>query len=268
MLGSRAVPPTPGWWRDGLRLYWLSSAFGARARILPRYDFYRFVEHGLIYGQIVRDAQEGSRILDVGTERSLLPLALALRRRYVIYITDILPRMLAYHRAKIQKVGLQDDAREARIIVDCQDACRMSFVDGSFDWVTCVSMVNGLRDTGDRDAMGEIGRVLRPGGRAIVTVPYGPYAEREPPLRPYFTRAYDDAAIDRRLLEPSGLREEARWYFGDQGTWSRMYWGDMPRPVREFAWVTTPLWTRLSVRVDRTPFPNSGGVILVARKPG
>jgi len=47
-----------------------------------------------------------------------------------------------------------------------------------------------------------------------------------------------------------------------------MYWLTVPRPLRLLVTVATPLWTALSVRVDRTPFPQAAGVVLIARKPG
>jgi SAM-dependent methyltransferase len=53
------------------------------------------------------------------------------------------------------------------------DALRLPFADGTFDRVICSEVLEHLRD--DRRAMGELARVLRPGGTMAVTVPrYGP----------------------------------------------------------------------------------------------
>jgi SAM-dependent methyltransferase len=53
------------------------------------------------------------------------------------------------------------------------DAFRLPFADATFDRVICSEVLEHLPD--DRTAMGELARVLRPGGTMAVTVPrYGP----------------------------------------------------------------------------------------------
>jgi len=271
-MTESAPAPRGSWWWQGVQLYWFTSAFGA-GRFLPRYDFHRFVEHGLGYPYLVDATGDGARILDVGTGYSILPLWLARLRKYEVYIVDseaYLPNVVRFHESKIRKLGLTPDLRAGRIVVDRQDVRRLSFPAGSFDRVSCMAMINTIPDHGDADAMAEIGRVLCPGGRAVVTLPYGRYAERSSaPWNPYFTRCYDDAAIDTRLIAPSGLRQVARWYFGEwpaSNVVSRMYWLTVPRPIRTVFAATTPLWTGLCMRVSQTVFPTAGGALLVLQK--
>jgi len=54
----------------------------------------------------------------------------------------------------------------------CQDATRIDFEDTTFDLITCVSTLEHLKPGKDREAVGEMLRVLKPGGRLILTVDF------------------------------------------------------------------------------------------------
>jgi SAM-dependent methyltransferase len=260
----------PVWWRHGLRFYAFTSAFGA-GRFLPRYDFFRFLEHGLMYEHL--DLRSENRVLDVGAGYSIFPLFLASQRQYEVHIIDneaALPGVKAFHERKLKKLGLMKELHEGKVAVELQDARRLSYPAASFDRIVCISMINVVPQAGDSEIMKEIGRVLRPGGLAIVSFPYGPAYEERPsaPWCPYFTRTYDEAAIDDRLLAPSGLSEVARRYFGEWPVHvSRMYWLDVPVPFRMMFAASTPAWTLLCMRVSHTPNHTSGGAMLILQKP-
>lgn len=60
------------------------------------------------------------------------------------------------------------------------DACDLPFEDGSFDLLLCIHVLEHIPD--DRQALREMQRVLRPGGRAVLQVPPTDLAEtREDP---------------------------------------------------------------------------------------
>ncbi|HEY3883969.1 MAG TPA: class I SAM-dependent methyltransferase, partial [Vicinamibacterales bacterium] len=88
---------------------------------------------------------DGARVLHMSIEYSLGLLLANRARRYVR--TELIP--------------IACDARA--------DATRMPFLAGTFDLVVCCDVLEHIPD--DRAAIGEIHRLLRPGGTAIVTVP-------------------------------------------------------------------------------------------------
>lgn len=107
----------------------------------------------------------GGPVLDVGCCTSRLPIALASRGFRVIGI-DVTP--YPYRHPNFRAV--------------CGDAMRLPFATGSFGAVLTVSVTEHIglghygdptAEHGDQAAVGEIARVLRPGGRAIITVPFG-----------------------------------------------------------------------------------------------
>ncbi|GAA2214504.1 class I SAM-dependent methyltransferase [Nonomuraea monospora] len=125
----------------------------------------------------------GRRILDVGCGSG--PLAAALRERgAVVTATDLSAGMLALAR---RRLGDDADLR----IVDLRDP--LPFDDGAFDDVVASLVLHYLKDWGP--ALAEIRRVLRTGGRLIMSVNH-PYVEHvgQPPPRPsYFsTTSYTD----------------------------------------------------------------------------
>ncbi len=60
-------------------------------------------------------------------------------------------------------------------MVQKQDATHFSFADNSFDWVIANHILEHIPD--DKKAMGEICRVLKPGGSAFLQVPYSEQLE-------------------------------------------------------------------------------------------
>ena len=101
------------------------------------------------------------RVLDIATGSG--DLAAALARRVLpggeVWITDINRRMLERGRDRLLDRGLTLPAAQC-------DAERLPFPPGYFD---CVTVGFGLRNMTRKDAaLGEMARVLKPGGRLVV----------------------------------------------------------------------------------------------------
>ena len=94
-----------------------------------------------------------------------------------------------------------------RFSVRTEDATRLSFGDGSIDFVSAISTIEHIPGDGDSRSMAEFARVLRPGGRAVVTVPVSAqYLENDSTFYYYgFERRYDATALRERLHHP-GLK--------------------------------------------------------------
>jgi len=99
--------------------------------------------------------------LDIATGTADLAIGLARRApEAVVTGLDLSPEMLAVAERKIRQAGLSE-----RIALVRANALALPFPDGSFDLVTCGF---GLRNFPDLpQALSEMRRVLKPGGRAL-----------------------------------------------------------------------------------------------------
>lgn len=255
--------------RDASKFYWFTSGFRA-GKTLPKMDISR-LEYPLVYSHL--EPREGQRILDIGAGYSIFPPYLASTRKYNVYITDSetnLPGVMAFHRAKLDKLGLSDDVLEGRVIVELQDVCELKYPTALFDRVSCISVIEHIEGDKDSVAIEEIGRVLQPGGLAVLTFPYArKYEERQTSKWvQYFERSYDEQAIKERLIQPSGLSEVSRCYFGEPSVHvSRMYHLDVPFLIRLAFEITSPVWALIFMRVWREPTDAAYGALLVLTKP-
>jgi SAM-dependent methyltransferase len=116
------------------------------------------------------------------------------------------------------------------------DACSLSYAGGTFDRISCISMIEHVPAPHDVRAVSELGRVLRPGGILVFTFPYDEsFREaREPFDLPAGHRLYDDPAIEERIVRPSGLQLVKKLYFTNR-------WFDCEKR----------LWLRLPLRLQR-----------------
>ncbi|MCA1906304.1 MAG: ubiquinone/menaquinone biosynthesis methyltransferase [Desulfarculus sp.] len=120
---------------------------------------------------------DGGRVLDVATGTGDLALAIAARpERPRVVGLDLVPAMLTPAARKARRAG-------APLALLAGDALRLPFPDASFDAAT---IAFGIRNIPRRvEAMAEMGRVLKPGGRLHVLEFTTP---RRPAVRRLYTR--------------------------------------------------------------------------------
>ena len=108
--------------------------------------------------------EAGDRVLEVGAGPGRFTLELA-RLGARVVVGDISPGQLALHR---EKTAEAEGAIEARHLLDVADLSQL--VDGEFDVTVCYGgPVSYVLERAD-DAVAELLRVTRPGGRALLSV--------------------------------------------------------------------------------------------------
>lgn len=111
----------------------------------------------------------GDTLLDLGSGAGRHTFE-ALRRGAYAIAVDLDDAALKDVRALGATMVSQGEApSSATVECSCADALRLPFAEGTFDRVIASEVLEHIVD--DRRAIGEIARVLRPGGTAVVTVP-------------------------------------------------------------------------------------------------
>lgn len=152
-------------------------------------------------------------ILDVGTRESTVPHFLA-NRGAKVTATDL------------NSAGFRTDIEsKVPIVFQAGDATSLDFPDESFDHVICTACVKWMPRADDVRAVKEMARVLKPEGLLAITTDYGQeYAS--PSVSASGRRIYDQAALYRRLIEPSGLE------LVEPADFQRSDWEDWPIKVQ------------------------------------
>lgn len=187
----------------------------ASTRYYARNEQRLFTEH---FGSL-----DGLRILktDLWDEaKNTRILAWAGDRGARAYGIDISFPTVVQARRSFRRGGLRATVSDVRAI---------PFVDGTFDAIYSMGTIEHFDET--EQALNEIARVLRPGGRAIIGVPN----RRDPFLRPLFVtllqacglygygyeKSYSRASL-RAMLERAGLRAETETAILFMPGWLRM----------------------------------------------
>lgn len=185
-------------------IYWLTPI-----------DYVRFREFEFALAAVREHAPSPRRILDVSSPK-LLPLTLAHAFPGAeVRSTDIVDEEVRQVKAAAEHLGLQN------LVPEVKDARAMDYADGSFDLVTSVSVFEHIAPErgGEVPAAREVGRVLAPGGVAVITVPFsheyfaeyraGSVYEREAGAEEsiFFQRFYDLETLRRDVVQASGLEE-------------------------------------------------------------
>lgn len=198
----------------------------------------------------------GQRVLDLASGTG--DPALAIARRVApgghVVITDIAPQMTDIARENAERAGLTN------VSFDVVDAHTMPFADATFDRVTCRLGVMFFWDC--RKALGELRRVLKPGGVAsfiawgpveqndYARTALGPFKRRQPmptpapgTPQPYRFSAPGSLSAELRGAGFSQVKEEARtvklpWPGPPAELWERMY--EISAPNRPYFNSFTP----------------------------
>lgn len=224
------------------------------------------------------------RYLDIGTGESPLPTFLAIHTNWDITCLDKCPWVKKQNRF-YEKTRTQRSSSKSISVIEA-DMLAEPLPKESLDVITCISVIEHFEGNSDTEAIKAMTRLLRPGGKLILTTlmndrffaefyvkktVYGT-AFRNAPV--FYQRHYDVKSVDERLVQPSGLRERERVYFGDYGFQCFEKVVQLPKPVRAlYAWNMPMLAKRcLSYRAYPVSRKNmrmntASGVILVLEKP-
>jgi SAM-dependent methyltransferase len=133
--------------------------------------FYDALAHRLVLGpfferiavDVATAAPEGGRVLEVGCGPGRLSIRLARRHRLDVTGLDLDPAMIERARANADRPEDGEGPRPSFLVGDVGS---LAFPDGSFDLVVSTLSMHHWADP--KAGLAEIGRVLRPGGRALV----------------------------------------------------------------------------------------------------
>ena len=193
-------------WR---RLYALSVRLGLRylfrhgyereavIRVVVPLDPSRYLE----FPETLRElrAQPGERVVDLASPK-LVAASLARDGVQVTSVDELPTEIEKWQRLAGHIPGLQLQVADGR---------SLPFEDGAFDHAYSISVLEHIPGDGDAQALRELGRVVRPGGRIVLTLPYDEnYWEdwRESAMyvdhggddgRHFFGRWYDGEHIDK-----------------------------------------------------------------------
>lgn len=161
-----------------------------------------------------------SRVLDVGCGASIFPVYLAGEGHRVAAVDLRLP-------------GRLDRLHGVTVGYAAGDLTLLPFADGAFDAAFCISVVEHLPEKRVRPAMSELRRVLRPGGRLLLTTDFYKDATAElwyeGPDRRFRVdwTVFDEPRLRRLILDASGLRVDGEVDLA-------VDWGRVSPRMREF----------------------------------
>jgi SAM-dependent methyltransferase len=177
-------------------------------------NYWRVKEYAMTMTEL--EPRKDDTILDIGSPK-LFSLYLAEKCGAVVHPTDIEDYFIKEYL--FHKTLLPEHLR-GNIHLSVQDGRKVTFPDQSFTKVYSISVVEHIPGDGDSKCLSEIGRVLKTGGRCVITVPFAPEGRDEftradfywarsstegPEKKVFFQRRYDEQDIHERLVKPSGL---------------------------------------------------------------
>jgi 2-polyprenyl-3-methyl-5-hydroxy-6-metoxy-1,4-benzoquinol methylase len=179
---------------------------------------------------------ETLRYLDIGSGgESPLPTWLLANTPWDITCVDKFSWVRKQREHAVRVASAQEVAQRFHVVET--DFLKTEFPARSFDVITNVSVIEHFEGSSDSQAMAASGKLLKPGGIYILTTPvnegfsreiyvkrdvYGEHARGDKAV--YYQRHYDTQSVRSRLIEPSGLVEVGRIYFGD---YERQFFEDL-----------------------------------------
>jgi SAM-dependent methyltransferase len=192
---------------------WAARRHDPRHWLFGGADYSRAVEYPLAARLL--ELMPGQRLLDVGAGRQADFATLAARGGLRVTAIDA--------RDDIGAAAPDD----VEIRFERCDARELPFDAASFDRISAISTIEHIHP-GDDTAMAELARVLAPGGRLVVSVPFNPLKRADVFLRGevygnrgdrvFFEHVYDEDELEERIVAPTGLPVRERVYLGEPGT--------------------------------------------------
>lgn len=191
----------------------LRQAFGL---ILNPMDSFRYFELDFVESCVPRPVP--GNYLDVSSPRLVFLTILDRQKSLVADVVNPIARDLDESLALARALALDGRCRPLRALIE-----EAGYQEGSFGLVTSISVIEHI--PGDRDAVATMWRLLRPGGRLVITVPcareaceeytnldeYGLFDSSDEGLT-YWQRYYDEAMLASSIWSVTGPPVQTRIY--------------------------------------------------------
>ena len=243
-----------------LRIYGFALSVGLRAigaglfteglkLLVSPVGYWRFLHNAIVLEEFSK-LSGNAQVLDASSPK-LLSLLLASRTGGTVYATDLDDKKIftRWHRLAVA-LGYENYR------VEYQDARQLAYPDESFDLIYSISVIEHIPGCGDANALTEFRRLLKPGGRIVVEVPYrhqrtekfAQYDSKGVQLEsPQFYERHYDAVWLRERLEVPGLGVTRKMILGETlplDPWIAS--GRLPRPLRILILPFEPLLAALN----------------------
>lgn len=181
----------------------------ALKRILIPMDIARYFEIPATFRFL--SAARNEKILDLSSPK-LLSFYLAERIGSKITATDIWKDEIVSWKQIREALG-----RSGGLKLEVADGRKLQYKNKFFDKAFTISVVEHIPGEGDSLCMKELARVLRPGGKVVLTTPLSRnyqelwvkrnvYGKKFAGKKIFLSRQYDKKSLFKRLIAPSGLK--------------------------------------------------------------
>ncbi len=258
----------------GLR-YYLSGNFRvskeALKRIIIPMDIARYFEIPATFQHINPKVDES--ILDISSPK-LLSFYISERYKSNVYATDVWNKEIL--EWKNIKNNLGNSTLSKRLKLLTVDGTKLPFRNNFFDKIYSISVIEHIESHGDTICIKEMCRVLKPGGKIVITTPFGKeykeiwvkrdaYGNKYDGDKPVFlSRIYSPKTLKERLLIPTGLKLEAKLICNERfPIITNIYTFFLP--VSAFFGLLFPIFAKLTLRISKK-IDTKNNVLFVLRK--
>lgn len=271
------MTPSPN---SAIDIYRVKRRAGVR-KMLGGLDYTRSVE----YPNALRELQleQANRVLEIGASKLFLGCYIAVRYDVEVHVTDIDP-VVNLQARWISRLGRGDLVEAGRFVIRIEDATKLTYPDSSFDRIISISTLEHVRAI--EMAAEEVGRVLQPGGLAVITVPVS--RERREIFRPkpayggfgasyhrggqaFYEYHLDHAMVKRAIVGPSGLTLRTIRFLGEPGfKMTRVVYHPIFGRFLAFArcvWPYTAHWWYREIAAEEVTSGSGNIAVIVLEKP-
>lgn len=183
-------------------------------RVLIPMDIARYFEIPATFNYL--DIQKGEKILDISSPK-LISLYISEKKESIVYGTDVWDKEIGVWRDIVANIVRNEKFKKyLKLIV--VDGRKLPYKKNFFDKIFSVSVIEHIENNGDTKCIKELARVLKPGGKIVITTPFGKeykenwvnrnaYGNEYKGTKPVFlSRIYSRKTLFERLIKPSGLK--------------------------------------------------------------
>ena len=194
-------------------------------RFFKGIDYVRTIELPIFTAELLRLRAQNLNYLDVGSGDSILPTFIASHSDFIVTVVDKF-RWVQRQKKYLKRLRKQEWLSNGRFNILEEDFRKASFPNASFDLVTAVSVVEHIEEDGDSEAIAKIYRLLKPGGRFLMSSPYNHdkpddyymkrsvYGQTPQNGEFFFQRQYGSETLKKRIIDAAPFVVEKQFYAG------------------------------------------------------